>query len=115
VGEAEAKIRIKIDIRIDLRIAVSVGNGEMRAPRLMRRRSDSPSIYLLVTDLWSSSIAFPPIVAYHHPIIASCYMGIDMATRDELIAAHKTVAEVLVTRKSLAWIRKMIEQGAQIC
>jgi len=42
-------------------------------------------------------------------------MGIDMATRDELIAAHKTVAEVLVTRKSLAWIRKMIEQGAQIC
>ncbi|GEM_PF-2394455 len=28
------------------------------------------------------------------PILAPCYLGTDMATRDELIAAHKTVAGV---------------------
>ncbi|KUK45548.1 MAG: hypothetical protein XD72_0022 [Methanothrix harundinacea] len=44
VGMVMAKIKIGIDIGIDLRIEVSIGNGEMRAPGLMRRRSDSPSI-----------------------------------------------------------------------
>ncbi|NUE03216.1 amidophosphoribosyltransferase [Halorubraceae archaeon YAN] len=40
------------------------------------------------------------------PIIAPCYMGIDMATRDELIAANKSVAEICETIEadSLAYL-----------
>jgi amidophosphoribosyltransferase len=40
------------------------------------------------------------------PILAPCYMGIDMATRDELIAAHKTVAgvEAVINADSLGYI-----------
>ncbi|HRW83544.1 MAG TPA: hypothetical protein P5049_08835, partial [Methanothrix sp.] len=40
------------------------------------------------------------------PIVAPCYMGIDMATRDELIAAHKTVAgvEAVIGADSLGYI-----------
>ncbi|MHC1631731.1 MAG: amidophosphoribosyltransferase [Methanotrichaceae archaeon] len=40
------------------------------------------------------------------PIIAPCYMGIDMATRDELIAAHKSVAgvEAVINADSLGYI-----------
>jgi len=40
------------------------------------------------------------------PIIAPCYMGIDMATRDELIAAHKTVpgVEAVINADSLGYI-----------
>jgi amidophosphoribosyltransferase len=40
------------------------------------------------------------------PIIAPCYMGIDMATRDELIAADKTPEEIreVVSADSLAYI-----------
>lgn len=40
------------------------------------------------------------------PIMAPCYMGIDMATRDELIAAHKTVAgvEAVIGADSLGYI-----------
>ncbi|MEM0498885.1 MAG: amidophosphoribosyltransferase [Methanothrix sp.] len=40
------------------------------------------------------------------PIIAPCYLGIDMATRDELIAAHKTVAgvETVIDADSLGYV-----------
>jgi amidophosphoribosyltransferase len=40
------------------------------------------------------------------PIISPCYLGIDMATRDELVAAHKTVAgvEALINANSLGYI-----------
>ncbi len=40
------------------------------------------------------------------PIISPCYLGIDMATRDELVAAHKTVAgvEALINADSLGYI-----------
>ncbi len=40
------------------------------------------------------------------PIIAPCYLGIDMASRDELIAAHKTVAgvESVIDADSLGYI-----------
>ncbi|MCK4928126.1 MAG: amidophosphoribosyltransferase [Methanosarcinales archaeon] len=40
------------------------------------------------------------------PIIAPCYMGIDMATREELVAAHKTVAgvEAVINADSLGYI-----------
>lgn len=40
------------------------------------------------------------------PIISPCYMGIDMATRDELVAAHKTVAgvEALINADSLGYV-----------
>lgn len=40
------------------------------------------------------------------PIVAPCYMGIDMASRDELIAAHKTTkgVEAVITADSLGHI-----------
>jgi len=40
------------------------------------------------------------------PIVAPCYMGIDMATREELIAAHKTVpgVEAVINADSLGYI-----------
>jgi amidophosphoribosyltransferase len=40
------------------------------------------------------------------PIISPCYLGIDMATREELIAAHKTVkgVEFLIGANSLYYI-----------
>jgi len=40
------------------------------------------------------------------PIIAPCYLGIDMATRDELIAAHKTIAgvEAVINADSLGYL-----------
>ncbi|ABK14028.1 amidophosphoribosyltransferase [Methanothrix thermoacetophila PT] len=40
------------------------------------------------------------------PIIAPCYLGIDMASRDELIAAHKTVAgvETVIDADSLGYV-----------
>lgn len=39
-------------------------------------------------------------------IVAPCYMGIDMATREELVAAHKTVAgvEAVIDADSLGYI-----------
>jgi amidophosphoribosyltransferase len=40
------------------------------------------------------------------PILAPCYLGIDMASRDELIAAHKTVAgvEAVIEADSLGYV-----------
>ena len=40
------------------------------------------------------------------PIISPCYLGIDMATREELIAAHKTVkgVEALINADSLGYL-----------
>jgi amidophosphoribosyltransferase len=40
------------------------------------------------------------------PIIAPCYLGIDMPTRDELIAAHKTIrgVEALINADTLEYI-----------
>jgi amidophosphoribosyltransferase len=40
------------------------------------------------------------------PIVAPCYLGIDMASRDELIAAHKTIAgvEAVIGAKSLGHV-----------
>lgn len=40
------------------------------------------------------------------PILAPCYLGIDMASRDELIAAHKTVAgvEAVIDADSLGYV-----------
>jgi len=40
------------------------------------------------------------------PIISPCYLGIDMATKEELIAAHKTVAgvEALINADSLGYV-----------
>jgi len=40
------------------------------------------------------------------PIMAPCYLGIDMASRDELIAAHKTVAgvEAVINADSLGYV-----------
>lgn len=40
------------------------------------------------------------------PIISPCYLGIDMATREELVAAHKTVkgVEALINADSLGYL-----------
>ncbi|NOR60745.1 MAG: amidophosphoribosyltransferase [Methanosarcinales archaeon] len=40
------------------------------------------------------------------PIMSPCYLGIDMATRDELVAAHKTVAgvEAVINADSLGYV-----------
>ncbi|MBN2110142.1 MAG: amidophosphoribosyltransferase [Methanosarcinaceae archaeon] len=40
------------------------------------------------------------------PIIAPCYLGIDMASRDELIAAHKTIegVEAVINADSLGYL-----------
>ncbi len=40
------------------------------------------------------------------PIVAPCYMGIDMASRDELIAAHKTIkgVEAVINADSLGYL-----------
>lgn len=40
------------------------------------------------------------------PIMSPCYLGIDMATREELVAAHKTVAgvEALINADSLGYV-----------
>jgi amidophosphoribosyltransferase len=40
------------------------------------------------------------------PIIAPCYLGIDMPTRDELIAAHKTISgvEAVINADSLGYL-----------
>lgn len=40
------------------------------------------------------------------PILAPCYLGIDMASREELIAAHKTVAgvEAVINADSLGYV-----------
>jgi len=40
------------------------------------------------------------------PIISPCYLGIDMATREELIAAHKTIkgVEALINADSLGYL-----------
>jgi amidophosphoribosyltransferase len=40
------------------------------------------------------------------PIISPCYLGIDMATREELVAAHKTIkgVEALIDADSLGYI-----------
>jgi amidophosphoribosyltransferase len=40
------------------------------------------------------------------PIISPCYLGIDMATREELVAAHKTVAgvEAVINADSLGYV-----------
>lgn len=40
------------------------------------------------------------------PIISPCYLGIDMATREELVAAHKTIAgvEALINADSLGYV-----------
>jgi amidophosphoribosyltransferase len=40
------------------------------------------------------------------PILAPCYLGIDMASREELIAAYKTVAgvEAVINADSLAYV-----------
>ena len=40
------------------------------------------------------------------PIMSPCYLGIDMATKEELIAAHKTVAgvEALINADSLGYV-----------
>ncbi|HEY9204949.1 MAG TPA: amidophosphoribosyltransferase [Candidatus Methanoperedens sp.] len=40
------------------------------------------------------------------PIISPCYLGIDMATREELVAAHKTIkgVEALINADSLGYI-----------
>jgi len=40
------------------------------------------------------------------PIVAPCYLGIDMASRDELIAAHKTIAgvEAVLDADSLGYV-----------
>jgi amidophosphoribosyltransferase len=42
------------------------------------------------------------------PIVAPCYMGIDMATREELIASDKTVDEIgdEIAADSLAYLSK---------
>ncbi|MEZ5333746.1 MAG: hypothetical protein R2741_00105 [Methanolobus sp.] len=40
------------------------------------------------------------------PIVAPCYLGIDMASRDELIAAHKTIkgVEAVINADSLGYL-----------
>jgi len=40
------------------------------------------------------------------PIVSPCYLGIDMATREELVAAHKTVAgvEAVINADSLGYV-----------
>ena len=40
------------------------------------------------------------------PIMSPCYLGIDMATREELVAAHKTVAgvEAVINADSLGYV-----------
>ncbi len=40
------------------------------------------------------------------PIVAPCYLGIDMASRDELIAAHKTIkgVEAVISADSLGYL-----------
>ena len=40
------------------------------------------------------------------PIMSPCYLGIDMATREELIAAHKSIkgVEALINADSLGYI-----------
>jgi amidophosphoribosyltransferase len=40
------------------------------------------------------------------PIIAPCYLGIDMASRDELIAAHKSIqgVEAMINADSLGYL-----------
>jgi len=40
------------------------------------------------------------------PILAPCYLGIDMASREELIAAHKTVVgvETVIDADSLGYV-----------
>lgn len=57
----------------------------------MIRKSDAKKIHVLIGS---------------PPIISPCYFGIDMGTRDELIAAHKTVkgVEAVINADSLGYL-----------